>query len=235
MSITITPHSTTAEQLQQCESYILAQAQRCTFDSTDICFLPPSTINHLATLANIEAICAQDAGLAALQWPSHSRAFFAEKVFQHGKKCFALTVYAELGMPFLIKLMNIGNDKYLPITDLSVIAPEYRGHLEILANSQAAVCAPVFTIGVFEQKALFRRSLPFVEVKLQRASRSGNVYDVTFHREHLRLSVSILSRYTGSTRWKMKVFRDMEVAKLHLFWEEGKFGFWCEDEYYLCF
>jgi hypothetical protein len=74
-----------------------------------------------------------------------------------------------------------------------------------------------------------------VDVKLRRVSRSGNVYDVTFHREHLRLSVSILSRYTGSTRWKMKVFKDVEVAKRHLFWEEGKFGFWCEDEYYFVF
>jgi hypothetical protein len=177
----------------------------------------------------------QDPGLAALKWPSHSREFFAEKVFRHGKKCFALTVYAELGMPFLIKLMNTGNDKYLPITDLSVIAPEYHEHLDIFTNSQAAVCAPILTIGVFEQKAQFKRSLPLVEVKLHRAHRSGNVYDVTFHHEHLRLLVSILSRYTGSTRWKMKVFRDMEAARLHLFWEEGKFGFWCEEEYYLCF
>ncbi|KAH7084973.1 hypothetical protein BKA63DRAFT_573992 [Paraphoma chrysanthemicola] len=235
MSIAITPSAPSDAQLQQIDAYILSQAQRSTFNGTDICFLPPSTINSLTTLSNIQTICAQDPGLAAMRWPSHSREHFAEKVFKHGKKCFVLTTFAELGMVFLIKLLNIADDRYLPITELNVIVPEYRTHLETFTNSQAAVCAPILTVGVFDQKALFKRSLPFLDVKIVRESQSGNVYDVTFHHEHLRLAVSVLSKYTGRMKWSIKVFEDQVAARRHLIWDEGKFGFSCEDEYYLCY
>ncbi|KAH7094621.1 hypothetical protein FB567DRAFT_543052 [Paraphoma chrysanthemicola] len=151
MSIAISPSATSELQLQQIDTYILSQARRSTFDGTDICFLPPSTINNLATLTNIQTICIQDPGLAAMRWPSHSREFFADKVFKHGKKCFVLTTFAELGMVFLIKLLKIADDRHLPITDLSVIVPEHRADLEIFTNNQAAVCAPILTVGIFDQ------------------------------------------------------------------------------------
>ena len=135
-------------------------------------------------------------------------------------------------MDFLIKLLNVVYDEDLPVLDRELVEPEYRDSLDTFMGTQAMVCAPIFTMGDFEQQAPFLRSLPFVEAHWHRQRSSGDVYKVVFHREHLGVLTTSRVSYAS---FNMKVFEDMEAATRHASWKRKEFGFVCEGKYYLCY
>jgi hypothetical protein len=80
MPISISPNSTTLQQHLQSQTYIQSHFQSWSFNNRERCFLPITAILNLATLDNIQAVSAQDAGLASLShFPPHSHEYFASR------------------------------------------------------------------------------------------------------------------------------------------------------------
>jgi hypothetical protein len=193
---------------------------------------------NLATLDNIQAVSAQDAGLASLShFPPHSREYFAIKISQYGRRCFVGAFNCGLGMDFLPKLTNIVEDSKLPVRRRVNIEAAYQDALLVFKAAPTLICAPVFTIGEYRQRCAFQDSLPLTSIVRNTESDDDAGYTVVFHRAHLRESLisPLGDNYPGRVEYFLSVFPNMQLAKQHSCWPMRRFGFKCERRYHVCY
>jgi hypothetical protein len=125
----------------------------------------------------------------------------------------------------------------LPVHKTQVFTADLQTGFDKFVAIQGSIAVPMLTLGEFDQHTSPFPSLPIISITIRDGVEACDIFDVQFHRGHIRSSVdsSPDSVYVGRTRLSTEVFKDRSAARGYASWRERDLGFTCEDEPDLCY